>query len=429
MRLSIVLKMFSVVKLVSMLVTGVCLCTVARAQQPAAPVVVATVIEQEIIADQTFVGTVTPMRKSVVGSAVDGRVIEFPAKRGTWVTQDQPLAQLLTNTLEIELAGAKAELLLRQEELDELKNGSLPEEIAQAKAKMLGAEAQSKYTEAKYQRTLTLFQQGRSVSQEELDQANAAAVAADQNYIAAQAALELAVQGPRKEKIAQAEARLLVQQETVNHIEDRLKKYTIRAPFDGYVTAEFTEVGEWIASAAKVAEVIELDPVEIEVFVPENYIVNARNGMPAQVTLGAVPGQFLAGEIAQIVPQADVRSRTFPVRIRLSNPRRDGEHLLKAGMLARVTLPVGGKATGLLVPKDALILGGPKPSVFVVTADPQTKQATVRMVPVDVGLAYGSLIHITGPLAAGNQVVVEGNERLRPGQPVQVVRVVPSGSK
>ncbi len=411
---------------VSILLAGVCNCAVVHSQQPAVPVVVATVIEQEITADQTFVGTVKPMRKSIVGSAVEGRVIEFPAKVGTWVTKDQTLAQLLTNTLEIELAGAKAELALRQQELEELKNGSRPEEIAQAKASMLGAEAQSKYAQAKYQRWLTLFQQGRSVAQEELDEANAAAVAADQNYLAATAVYELAVQGPRKEKIAQAEARLLVQQETVNHIDDRLKKFTIRAPFDGYVIAEHTEVGEWITNAAKVAEVIELDPVEIEVFVPENYIGNARHGMPTRVTLGALPGMSFAGQIAQIVPQADLRSRTFPVRVRVSNPRQDDEHLLKAGMLARVSLPVGGTAKGLLVPKDALILGGPQASVFVVTTDPQTKQTIVRLVPVEAGLAYGSLIHLKGALMAGNQVVVEGNERLRPGQPVQVVKVFSS---
>ena len=89
-------------------------------------------------------------------------------------------------------------------------------------------------------------------------------------------------------------------------------------------------------------------------------------------------------------------------------------------MLARVTLAVGPQQDALLVPKDALVLGGPSPVVMVVQTDPETKQSIVNSVPVAVGVADGPLIQVSGSLQKGQEVVVLGNERIFPGQ-----RVIP----
>ncbi|MCH2203857.1 MAG: biotin/lipoyl-binding protein, partial [Fuerstiella sp.] len=105
------------------------------------PVVVAEVIEREVNSGHRVVGTVMPIHKSTVGTAVDGRVVEYLVNLGDYVQANQPLAKLRTGTLEIELNSAQAELTLRQEELRELQNGSRPEEISEARARMLAAEA------------------------------------------------------------------------------------------------------------------------------------------------------------------------------------------------------------------------------------------------------------------------------------------------
>ncbi len=97
--------------------------------------VTAQVIQREIVEGQAFVGTVQPTRTSEVGSAVDGRVIEFDANRGDRISKGQPLAKLLTKQLEIELAGANAELANRNALYDEQKRGR-SEEIEQAKARL-----------------------------------------------------------------------------------------------------------------------------------------------------------------------------------------------------------------------------------------------------------------------------------------------------
>jgi RND family efflux transporter MFP subunit len=136
--------------------------------------------------------------------------------------------------------------------------------------------------------------------------------------------------------------------------------------------------------------------------------------------LEAVAGKVYPATVSRIVPQADVRSRSFPVKIELSNPRGDDGHELKAGMLAQVTLAVGRPQPALLVPKDALVLGGTMTLVYVVESDPK-KRTTVRAVPVQLGVADRGDIQVTGDLKAGQKVVVRGNERLRPGTHVVVV--------
>ncbi|MDA1055276.1 MAG: efflux RND transporter periplasmic adaptor subunit [Planctomycetota bacterium] len=402
--------------------------TFAQPPQQPVTVIVAAVVQREVSAGQTFVGAVVPPRRSIIGSAVDGRVSEMYVDAGDAVgppqpdedgtERGQPIAQLLTDTISIEIASARAEMLLRQYELAEMDAGSRPEEIAQAKAQLGAAQALRDFAKKRFDRTKTLFDQSNTASLDELEQALSASVAADQNQVAAKATADLVIAGPRKEHIEQARARLAKATEDMNHLESQKAKYTLRAPFEGYVAAKLSEVGAWVSRGDPVAEVIELDPIEIDVSVPEAFIAHVRIGAPAQIRADAVPDQAFTGTVARIIPDADLRSRTFPVKVRLANPKTEDGHLLKAGMLARVTLAVGPPIQALLVPKDSLVLGGPQPSLMVVTKDPETQQETVRPVPVQLGITDGSLIQVTGNLAATDRVVVIGNERVRPGQPI-----------
>jgi len=389
---------------------------------PPALVVTKPIVQRDVAPDATFVGTVMPSQKSIVGCAVDGRVVEYLVDEGDPVAKGDPLVRLRTKTLDIELAAAVAQEALRRHEFEELDNGTRPEEKAQARARMLGAEAHMQYTKAAYRRAEALFRQDRAVSQEELDQTRSAAVVAEQALLEAKAAYALAEAGPRKEKIAQAGARLAAQAEEVKRLKDLLDEHTIRSPLDGFVVAEHTEEGEWVAKGDPVAEIVDVDPVEIRMLVPEGHIDPLRTGMPVRVSLGALPNEVFPGaEVTRIVPQADVRSRTFPVIIKLPNPKRGGRHLVKPGMLAHVTVAIGVPRPALLVDKDALVLGGPKPVVFVVDAGPKgSNQGTVRPVPVKTGVAKDGLIQVSGSVKVGQEVVVEGNERLRPGQAVRV---------
>jgi hypothetical protein len=131
-----------------------------------------------------------------------------------------------------------------------------------------------------------------------------------------------------------------------------------------------------------------------------------------RVEVPALGRTDLIGTVAAIVPQADLRARTFPVKIRLDNEIVDDVPVLKAGMYARAMLSTGAKTQATMVPKDAIVLGGPSPMVYVVTDESNAKTSSPR--PVRLGVANGPWIQVVGDISAGQQVVVRGNERLQP---------------
>jgi len=425
----------------------------AAAQMPPAPVVVAEVQQRELAAGATFVGTVTASRTSMVGSPVEGRVVELLVEEGDEVKQNDPLARLRTRQLEIQLAAAKAEFSLRSWELAELAE-SLPEQIKQAQHRVLASQALKDFTASRLKRTKTLYDR-KATSEDDLQEVSSAADGAEQKYLENTSAWKLAV-ATREEKLAQAQARLVAQQEEVNRLQDEIDEHTIRSPFDGYVTEEHTEIGQWIAKGATVVEVVELKSIDVEVSVLESYAPRLRLGMPAQVTIGDLPGQPTGGEsrsrwwtapVSAILPKADDRSRTFPIKVRLDNPIGPGGPTFKAGMSASVTLQVGTTAKVLLVPKDALVLGGRVPMVYVATPMPKqpapeggppaggpppggppagpSPDSISSAVPVELGMAVDGLVEVRGDLKPRQRVVVEGNERLFPGRPLIVVEQQP----
>jgi len=400
---------------------------VVCAQGGPAPVRVARVSQREISTGQPFVGTVTPSRRAVIGSAVAGRIVEFLHNEGDYVAEGEPLAQVLTGTIAIELAHARAELRHRQEELAESIK-SFPVEKEQAEARLAAAKASADNARLNFERQQVLFQK-KSTSEEAFDSARARADEAGAMLKEAQAARRLIFEGPREQKIRQLEAKVASQQEQVNLFEDRMKKYTIKAYFTGYVTAEFTEVGHWIRDGESVVEMVELDTVDIRVNVNEDAIADLEVGAEVRVEASATRRKSYVGTVHAIVPQADVRSRAFPVLVRVKNPKRVAadetvSHDLKSGMLARAILPVGKQKSSLLVSKDAIVLGGRAPLVYIIAPKPGAPNAQVVVpVPVELGVADGGEIEVAPVtpepgLKPGMLVVVEGNERLRPGQEV-----------
>ena len=388
----------------------------AAMAQPAVPVVVARVVTMNTASGQPFVGTVLPARTSDVGSAVDGRLVELPILDGQHVVENEPIAQLLRGLLEIEREGAVAELDRRRQVLAELKAGSRPVEIEQSRAIVAVFEARLAYARSRLTRLGRLVERGTSTV-DELQDAQTELQAIEAQLRGSRAALALTEAGPRLEQIAQAAAAAAVQEAEVEHIDDQLKKHTIRSPFAGWVVERFTEKGQWLSRGGLVARIAELDTVEIETQVPESSIASLRVGADVRLDFDAAPDRAWIGKVARIVPQADLRSRSFPVRIQLENRVVDGVPLLKGGMLARAWLPVGAMDNVTVVPKDALVLGGPIPIVFCIdSADGKT--GTVRPVEIALGSAIEGHVAVRSGLQPGLLVVVRGNERLRPGMQV-----------
>lgn len=386
-------------------------------------VVVTPVVEQSVASGQTFVGTTTPVRSAVVGSAVDGRVLEYPIREGDFVRAGDPLTQLLTATISLEIEAAEAELELRQHEHAELKNGSLKEEIEQARAMMLAAQADQEYQTKRLGRTEELFQRN-AINSEELQLTLAQKIKADQDYNQAVANFQLIEQGPREERIQQAASQVKIQQAVVDRLTDQLGKHTMRAPFDGYIAAEHSEEGQWVQRGELVAEVIALNQVDVLTYVPEQVIRFVRRGEQVNVEIPALPDHLFRGKVALIIPQADVQARTFPVKVRIENIIDEDGPLIKSGMMARVTLPIGNKRESLVVPKDAIVLGGPQKLVYAVVPEQGEKPMSVRAVPVITGASVGEGIVVQGELSKDDQIVIRGNDRLRPGATISITQTI-----
>jgi len=387
-------------------------------------VAIAQVAEREVTAAQVFIGTVMPSRQATIGSAVDGRVVEFPVEEGDRVEPKQKLAQLLTATINLELESAEAELQLRNEQLRELKNGSRTEDIEQARARRASAEARQKFLQSRLARLQEAAQNRGVITEDQIEEARANMLEAQSMFEEMKAAHELAVAGPRPEVIAQARAQVAMQQALVEKLRDQITKHTIISRFAGYVVQEHTEAGQWVNRGDPVAEVAALDEVDVVVQVTEQSVPFIRLGDDVRVEIPALPDRVFVGQVQSVVPRADARSRTFPVKIRVANEVVSAGPLIQAGMYARAALPVGKSQQALLVPKDAIVLGGPQPMVYTLTGVTKPgDEGKVQAAPVELGVAQGDWIQVLGPIAPGAFVVVQGNERLRPDTPVRVLNI------
>ena len=393
-----------------------------QAQEVPAPVRVHKVVQRQITLEREFIGTATPRRRSTIGSAIDGRVMQMFVREGDMVQTKDPLVRLRTGTLEIELARVKAQLDLKVQVLTEMLNGSRPEEIEKAKAQVEGAQGNFEYAEARLRRARQTYDNGAVVTLDEVEKSLSQSIAAKNILQAARADYQMALKGPRKERIAQARSQVLVQNKVIQQIEDRIALHTLKAPFDGYIVKRHNEVGGWASAGKPVVEMVELHPMEVEVLVSEKFVTHVRPTAKAIVRFDALPDREFVGEVVRIVPQADLRSRTFPVKVQLENPTQANQPLIKAGMFARVTLNSRPENEVLMIPKDSLVLNGNRRIVFVVVpATGQDNTTTVKAVPVTLGNSDGLSIEVRGDITAGQEVVIKGNERLRPQQAVRII--------
>ena len=315
----------------------------AQGQIHKAPVVVSRVVQMDVRQPVRMVGTVFPLRESIVAGEVEGLVVEFPVKRGDSVKKGQVLVKLRTTTLEIQLKGANAN-----------------EHLARIK----------------YQRAKELYE-GKTISHQELDE---------------------------------FETRLVAQEAVTEGVEDEIGKCTITAPFDGRITEENTEVGQWLKKGDSVISMLQLGSVKVRVPVPEKYIQHLNVGDESEVNFPALGGITRIGDIVHIVPQADKRARAFPVFVKIDNK----DEAIKSGMFAEVTFEMGSLLSATMILKDGVVRRGGGKFVYLAV------DGKVIEVSVQTGIAYKNLIQIMGDIKPDIDVIVRGNERVRNAQDIQV---------
>ncbi|MFQ6048016.1 MAG: efflux RND transporter periplasmic adaptor subunit, partial [Phycisphaerae bacterium] len=339
----------------------------STAQPQPLPVVVAPVVERNLPTTISVVGTVRPLRRTLVAAEAAGLVEQLSVRQGDRVEAGQVLCQLDDSLLRLQHRQAVAELAGLQERIGELE--ALFERWRYEKARIDRLYEQRVASEKEFRDITTEYQ---TVAR----------------------------------RLAQARHSLQAGQARVAYLAKQLEKTTIRVPFSGHVVSLKTEVGQWLAPGSAVLELIDIAKVLVRVDVPASAVGFCGCGDPCQVTIDAVGRQFV-GTIRHIIPQADQAARTVPVEIELDN--QDGR--LVAGMFARACVPAGPTVKRLLVPRDALSQQGPMRLVYLVQQSSQVSLATA--VPVKVSGEYGAAVAVDSPmLSAGQKVIVRGNEQL-----------------
>ena len=301
-------------------------------------------------------GTGESVAMSVIASEGAGLVTELPGREGTVVRRGDVLARLRSTNLELRLKATEWEL--RE------------------------AEAHEQLAERELGRARDLFASDL-FSQQQLD-------SAEFEYNA------------RVGKAGQLRTDMA-------RLQDDVERSTISAPFDGVVVAEQTEVGQWVTVGGPVVELHALKRLEVVVDVPERYFGMIERGSTAMVQVESLGEVEIEGRVHAIVPRASTQARTFPVKVRIDNPKSQ----IGVGLLALVAFPLDVNYEAIIVPKDALVLRGSQRFVYVIGDD-----GAAAILPVQLGAGAGEWIAVEGPVQAGARVITRGNERLQPGQRV-----------
>ncbi|QKK06726.1 MAG: efflux RND transporter periplasmic adaptor subunit [Planctomycetota bacterium] len=331
-------------------------------------------------------GELRSLRVAEVASQEEGVVVEMAVDVGMRVEAGQLLARIDADRLELDrqrtraersaaesaVAEERAAVVRWQSELDSLKN-----------ATALGASNAREQREVDY----------------ELSQAQA--------------------------RFARAELDLAVFDARLDLVERRLRDMDIVAPFAGTVTRKLTEDGEWLAAGDSVCELLQTDVLRVVLDVPQRYLPSlaalARSGEGDGKLRGddfVVEPDALSSAIditdVRIVPQVDARARTFT----LVGQAQNTEGALAAGQSVIGWVPTGAVAEHTIVPTDAVLRNEMGTIVYVARAQ---EEGPAQAVPMNISVLFelpGRVVVAGSGLRAGDQVVVEGKERLYPTAPI-----------
>ena len=331
----------------------------------AAPVTVVAVKSATLQAQIKLSGRVEARRHSVLSAEVAGLVSELLVDEGDRVEAGDPLLRLRAQPSELVLSFEKAG---RRRADADVKLGRLKEQ-----------------------------------RQSELLQSQAAAQG---SYDLAEAELNRAI------------ADRAAAQASVARAEDDLQRHLLKAPFSGVISRKQTELGSWVRPGDSLLVLDELAVLRLTAPLPQRYFNLVNEGAAVQLEFQALPGETITATISRKVTAANPSSRTFPLLIDLPNP--DGR--LAPGMSVDVSLQLrGGDREVLQVPADALVRQA-NGSVLLWKVTGEGEQLQVVPAPVVLGRRHGGFVEVvSGPVVAGDRVVEQGNERMRPGLPVRIL--------
>jgi len=343
---------------------------------PPASVIMAIVESRQSSQKQIIVGTLRAKSRSEIAAREAGSILTILVDEGDHVEKDAAIATIDGRRVEAQFSEARAEI-------------TVAEALVQQK------KSRVKRTAVDLEMKEKLFAQ-KAISESEVLDARSATNVDNSVYEAA------------KESLEATKSRLEL-------LAVRLSDFEIRAPFAGRVVARHAELGEWVAAGSHVVTLISSGEVEAWLQVPERYATSV-SGKEIPVLIKAT-GETVMSTALTIIPEADRTTRTLQVVATL--PNENGG--LLPGLSVSAELPVTANEARLAVPSDAVVQGYAGSGVFIPLKRDGSQLPVAKRVPVEVVFQADGYAYLEAEgLKAGDQVVVEGNERLFPFQPLLI---------
>ncbi len=348
----------------------------ANAQGTAAStptVEVAKVVSKKLAITARLPGELQPYEVVAVYPKVTAFVDSISVDRGSVVKAGQLMARLVAP----EIAAQRAE----------------------AQSKLQGAEAQRGEVEAKLASDESTYQRLKAA-------AATPGVVAGNDLEIAQKAVE--ADRARLESVSGGAQAAKSALKSVSEIEGYLQ---VRAPFDGVVTERNVHPGALVGPASgsgigvPIVRVEKTSRLRLLVPVPEKYVAGVTEGANVQFSVPAFPKQPFSGKVARIAHSVDVKTRTMPVELDVTNS--DGH--LASGMFPEVIWPVSRSQPTLFVPTSAV--ARTTEATFVV----RIRDGNTEWVNVQAGEVDGKQTEVFGDLRDGDDVAVRGTDELHPG--------------
>jgi multidrug efflux pump subunit AcrA (membrane-fusion protein) len=399
----------------------------AAAAGPAAPktvsVATAQAVTRTVPVSFQETGTFVADETSDIAPLVAGRVVSTPVNVGDFVKQGQVVCELDHRDAQLRLDQTRAALdqataAVRQSQSRIGFSGQgkfdpalLPEAVA-ARAALESAQAQARQAAADAKRYENLVASG-DVSRSAFERAHTQQETAEAQVNAARQQYEAALNGARQSwgAVENSQASLEGMRAQLAQAEKGLADTTIRAPFDGFITARPVAAGEYVALANKIATIVRIGSMKLELQTPEQQAARGKVGMSVLARVAAYPDRDFTGKVTAVNPSVDPNSRVFILEARFDNPK--GE--LRPGMFATAHVLLPGGESAIYVPRNAVVRDKTTDSFQIFTIDNHTAHLRV----VVVGDMDGDQIRIANGLSGNETVAISGQGELFDGAPVQ----------
>ncbi|HWF85191.1 MAG TPA: efflux RND transporter periplasmic adaptor subunit [Vicinamibacterales bacterium] len=364
--------------------------------QAAAPAAISVsavaAVERPIARFTRATGTLMAEEQSEVAAEIAGRVVATPVERGTRVAAGAELIRL--SDTETDAQAKEAEANAAQIEA-RLGIAAAPFDV-NAVPEVQSAKASYELTQSEFDRIQSLLAQ-RVVSQSEFDQRRTQMEAARQQYESA------------KNGAAQQYQSLLAARARVTLARKAHTDTVVRAPFDGIVAQRVVSVGNYVNKGTTVAVVVRVDPMRVQLTIPEQFVSTIGVGQTVAFAVDAYPGRSFEGRVRYISPALEANQRALTVEAVVANPSAE----LKPGLFATARIQQAARTPAILVPSAAVQTTAGTSRVYVVTGDRVEERIVTIGQTID-----DDMVEVVNGLKAGERIATTHIAQLADGTKV-----------